>query len=92
MIALKIKKNVKSIKKVEAEFQTILALIIDEQEKISKLASLIVESQSETKDLIKWGFSGLAIKNAQLLDDNKHFKIIFSNNLKIFLKSFLKKK
>jgi len=62
LMALKIRKeNVKSIKKVEAELHIILVSILDTEEKISKIAFLIVERQSETKDLIKLGFSGLAI-------------------------------
>ena len=43
----------------------------NESEKITKIAFLLVESQSETKALLKKGFSGLALQNAQLLEENK---------------------
>jgi len=45
-----------------------------ESKKISKIASLIVESQSHTNELLKRGFGGLALQNNQLLEDNQQLK------------------
>ena len=72
LIAPKIKKeNQKSIKEVKLQLSKILSSRVSESKKISKIASLIVESQSETNELLKRGFGGLALQNAQLLEDNQ---------------------
>lgn len=55
-----------------------------ESKKISKIVSLIVEGQSETNDLLKRGFSGLAFQNAQLLQDNQQL-----NNKLVYLQEQL---
>ena len=72
LLALKIKKaNVKSIKQVELELLVILSLDLNESEKILKIAFLIVEGQTETNQLLKRGFGGLAVQNSQLLKGNE---------------------
>lgn len=72
LIAPKIKKeNQKSIKEVELHLSNILSSGISESEKISKIASLVVRTQSETNELLKRGFGGLALQNSQLLTDNQ---------------------
>lgn len=72
LIAPKIKKeNQKSIKKIKIQLSKILSSRVSESKKISKIASLIMESQSETNELSKGGFGVLALQNAQLLEDNQ---------------------
>ena len=72
LIAPKIKEeNQKSIKKIKIQLSKILSSRVSESKKISKIASLIMESQSETNELSKGGFDGLALQNAQLLEDNQ---------------------
>lgn len=68
LMAQKIKKK---IKKVKSQLLNILSLDLVESEKISKIASLVVENQNETNILLKKGFTGLAFQNAQLLQDNQ---------------------
>jgi site-specific recombinase XerD len=66
-MAIKIKtENQKSIKKVEKELNKIINAGGDEEEKITKVASLIVESKNETQEMMRQGFVGLAIQNAEL--------------------------
>lgn len=75
LIAAKIKKeNIESINKVKSELKKILTSNIIDSEKISEIISLIVEGQDQTKELLKQGFTGLAIQNAQLLEDNQELK------------------
>ena len=72
LMTLKIRKeNIKSIKQVEIELHSILSLNLGESEKISRIASLIVEGQTETNELLKRGFGGLTLQNSQLLKDNE---------------------
>jgi integrase len=70
--ALKTKKeNTQSIKKVKLELSKVLSSNLTEAEKISEIASLMIEGQSQTNELLKLGFSGLALQNSQLLSDNQ---------------------
>lgn len=66
--------NRKSIQKVKLELSRILSLDTSESDKITKIASLMVESQTETNELIKRGFGGLALQNSKLLEDNQDLK------------------
>lgn len=69
LIAPKIKKeNQKSITEVKLQLSKILSSRVSESKKISKITYLIVKSQSETNELLKGGFGGLALQNAQLLE------------------------
>ena len=67
------KENQNSIKKIKLRLWNILSSNFLEPEKISKIASLVVEGwiQNETNTLLKRGFNGLALQNAQLLQDNQ---------------------
>lgn len=64
-MTLKVKKG------VEKELSKIIQSGINNDQKIMKIAYLIVQGQSETKTLLKRGFAGLAIQNAQLLEKNQ---------------------
>jgi site-specific recombinase XerD len=66
-MAIKVKtENQKSIKKVEKELNKIIKAGGDEEEKVTKITSLILESQNETQEMMKQGFVGLALQNAEL--------------------------
>lgn len=41
---------------------------------MSQLTILTLEKQSQTKDLLKTGFAGITLQNAELLDQNQHLK------------------
>lgn len=96
LIAPKIKKeNQKSIKEVELQLSNILSSGISESEKISRIASLVVGTQSETNELLKRGFGGLALQNSQLLTDNQQLNdrlTILQEQLEIITKELSAKK
>lgn len=69
-----LKESVKTIKQVKSKVAAILKDETQTNEKITQLAILIIEEQSETKNLLKKGFSGLALQNVELLDQNKYLK------------------
>lgn len=46
---------------------------LTKSEKISKIASLIIEGQSQTNQLLKGRFGSLGLQNSQLLSDNQQF-------------------
>lgn len=59
-------KNVEVIQQVKSKVTSILKEDIKTEEKITRLAVLIIEEQSETKNLLKQGFGGLALQNVEL--------------------------
>ena len=63
-----------SLQKVESEFTKIIDSDIGRNEKFTKLFSLMAEGHAETQSIMKEGFVGLAIQNAELKDQNKALK------------------
>ena len=55
-----------SIQKVESEFTKIIDSNVGRDEKFRKLFSLMAEGHAETQSMMKEGFVGLAIQNAEL--------------------------
>ena len=60
-----------SLQKVESEFAKIIDSNVGRNEKFRKLFSLMAEGHAETQSMMKEGFVGLAIQNAELKDQNK---------------------
>ena len=67
-----------SLQKVESEFTKIIDSNVGRNEKFRKLFSLMAEGHAETQSIMKEGFVGLAIQNAELnvelKDQNKVLK------------------
>jgi integrase len=61
-----LKVGVDSIEKVEIEFTKIIDSNVGRDEKFRKLFSLMAEGHAETQLMMKKGFVGLAIQNAEL--------------------------
>ena len=59
------------LQKVEREFTKIIDSNVGRDEKFRKLFSLMVEGHAETQLIMKEGFVGLAIQNAELKEQNK---------------------
>ena len=55
-----------SLQKVESEFTKIIDSDVGRDEKVQKLFSLMAEGHVETQSMMKEGFVGLAIQNAEL--------------------------
>ena len=55
-----------SLQKVESEFTKIMDSNVVREEKFRKLFSLMAEGHVETQSMMKEGFVGLAIQNAEL--------------------------
>ena len=55
-----------SLQKVESEFTKIIDSDVGRDEKFQKLFSLMAEGHVETQSMMKEGFVGLAIQNAEL--------------------------
>lgn len=55
-----------SLQKVEREFTKIIDSNVGRDEKFRKLFSLMAEGHAETQSMMKEGFVGLAIQNAEL--------------------------
>jgi predicted RNase H-like nuclease (RuvC/YqgF family) len=55
-----------SLEKVESEFTKIIDSDMGRNEKFTKLFSLMAEGHAETQSMMKEGFVGLAIQNAEL--------------------------
>jgi len=60
-----------SLQKVESEFAKIIDSNVGRNEKFRKLFSLMAEGHVETQSIMKEGFVGLAIQNAELKEQNK---------------------
>lgn len=60
-----------SIQKVGSEFAKIINSNVGRDEKFRKLFSLMAEGHAETQSMMKEGFVGLAIQNAELKEQNK---------------------
>ena len=67
-----------SLQKIESEFTKIIYSNMGRNEKFRKLFSLMAEGHAETQSMMKEGFVGLAIQNAELnaelKDQNKVLK------------------
>jgi integrase len=61
-----LKVGVDSLQKVESEFTKIIDSNVGRDEKFRKLFSLMAEGHVETQSMMKEGFVGLAIQNAEL--------------------------
>jgi len=61
-----LKVGVDSLRKVESEFTKIIDSNVGRDEKFRKLFSLMAEGHVETQSMMKEGFVGLAIQNAEL--------------------------
>lgn len=78
------------IQKVESEFTKIIDSDVDRNEKFHQLVSLMAEGHGQTQSMMKEGFVGLAIQNAELnaelKDQNKALEDQLKqlkNNLKV---------
>lgn len=60
-----------SIQKVGSEFAKIINSNVGRDEKFRKLFSLMAEGHAETQSMMKEGFVGLVIQNAELKEQNK---------------------
>ncbi len=60
-----------SIQKVEREFTKIIDSNVGRDKKFRKLFSLMAEGHAEIQSMMKEGFVGLAIQNAELKEQNK---------------------
>jgi integrase len=60
------KENHESIKKVEEESDHIMNSGISSEDKMTRVASLIIEKNAENRTIMKKGFVGLAVQNAEL--------------------------
>jgi len=66
-----IKVGVDSIQKVESELTKIIDSDVGRDEKFHQLFSLMAEGHAKSQSIMKEGFVGLAIQNAELKDQNK---------------------
>lgn len=69
MIILKIPGD--SLQKVESEFTTHIDSDMGRDKKFREFLSLMSEGHAETQSIMKEGFVGLAIQNAELKEQNK---------------------
>jgi len=90
MIAQKIQdENVASIQFVQSKVSDILKSNTQSEQKVVELVSFMCQRQDKTDELLKQGFVGLSIQNAELLknnqelkDDNQELKDRLDENLK----------
>ena len=61
-----LKVDVDSLQKVESKFTKIIDSNVGRDEKFRKLLSLMAEGHVETQSMMKEGFAGLVIQNAEL--------------------------
>ena len=66
--------NVVAIEQAELEIKMILQAETSIETKMTQIALLTINEQSQTKELLKKGFSGLALQNVELLNQNKDLK------------------
>ena len=75
LLARKVEKeNQTSIESVKSEIKNILKSDCQIEGKLTKIGLLTLQGQSHTNDLLKQGFGGLALQNAQLLEQNGNLK------------------
>lgn len=75
LLGEKIKKeNIKSIQNVEKNLRNIICSTSETDQKITQIAGLLVQGQSQTQELVKRGFAGIAIQNAELFNQNEELK------------------
>jgi hypothetical protein len=60
--------NIKSIQNVEKNLRDIICSPSEIDQKIAKIAGLLVQGQDETQELVKKRFAGIAIQNAELFN------------------------
>ena len=61
-----LKVGVDSLQKIESEFRKIIDSNVGRNEKFQKLFNLMAEGHAETQSIMRRGFVGLAIQNAEL--------------------------
>jgi len=71
-----------SLQKVEREFAKIIDSNVGRDEKFQKLFSLMAEGHAETQSMMKEGFVGLAIQNAELNAELKEQNKVLEEQLK----------
>lgn len=62
------------IQKTESGLRKILTSQVGVEEKISQIAVLVMDSQTETQDLLKRDFTGVAFQNQELLKQNQQLR------------------
>ena len=90
MFAQKVQdENVASIQFVQSKVLDILKSNNQSEQKVAELVSLVCQRQDKTDELLKQGFVGLSIQNAELIknnqelkDDNQELKDKLDENLK----------
>jgi len=70
-----------SLQKVESEFTKIIDSNVGRNEKFRKLFSLMAEGHAETQSMMKEGFVGLAIQNAELNTELKEQNRVLKDQL-----------
>lgn len=68
------KQNLKTIDTVKINLKKIINSENKTETKITDILTLIVEDQSETQDLIKRGFTEIALQNNNLFEQNKKLR------------------
>jgi hypothetical protein len=81
-----------SIQKVESEFTKIINSNVSRDEKFRKLFSLMAEGHAETQSMMKEGFVGLAIQNAELNAELKEQNKALEDQLRIVTEELQKRK
>ena len=75
MFAQKVQdENVASIQFVQSKVSSILKSDIQSERKLAELVSLVCQRQDKTDELLKQGFVGLSIQNAELIKNNQELK------------------
>ena len=68
------KGNLESIQKVKVKLGKIINSENKTENKIVEILALIVEDQNETQNIVKRGFTGIALQNNHLFEQNKKLK------------------
>ena len=76
-----LKIGVDSLQKIESEFTKIIDSNVGRDEKFQKLFSLMAEGHVETQSIMKEGFVGLAIQNAELNAELKEQNKVLKDQL-----------
>lgn len=63
--------NIQDFKEVEIQLTNILNADTDTPEKLLRIEQLLIDGQNTTQELLKLGFSGLALQNQELIANNK---------------------
>lgn len=65
---------VSAIERYNSTYYSFLSVQISLDKSVDSMTSLILQNQSETRTILKQGFTGLAIQNADLLKQNQELK------------------